>query len=350
MNNRIKKLQAQFPSRSIDAFLVSKEANIRYLTEFPASESWLLVTRSKTFYITDARYSLEAKEGLRGIEVKKYQSSMAETIFDLVKIWGVKSLAVEDHHLTVAQFKSLKKHCPKTVKLIGTSLIIDKIREVKEEKEIRQIEKALSIHKDALDYLKTIVKPKITEFEILLKLENFVRSKGAGFSFSPIIASGPNSCYPHAKVTHRRLRNHEPVLIDTGMDLNGYKSDLTRIFYLGTIRPLVAHVREKVWEAQQLAIKNIKPGAAVKTIDALARNLLTKYKLDQYFTHALGHGVGLEIHESPRLSQKDPSILQEGMVVTVEPAVYIPRQFGIRLEEMVLVTKKGNRVLSGRIH
>ena len=184
---------------------------------------------------------------------------------------------------------------------------------------------------------------------MLEKLENFIKIKKVQFSFPPIIASGSNSCYPHAKVTDRKIRNNEPVLVDTGIEFKGYKSDLTRMFFLGKIPRFVYEVNEAVRVAQLRAIERIKDGIEVAEIDLLARKHLAKHKLEKFFGHSLGHGVGLEIHESPRLSQNNKSILKAGMVVTVEPAAYIPDRFGIRIEDMVLVKKDSCEVLSGNI-
>jgi Xaa-Pro aminopeptidase len=205
----------------------------------------------------------------------------------------------------------------------------------------------LKVHFKAIDFMKKVVKPGLTERQAILKLESFVKSKGAEFSFVPIIASGPNSCYPHARATDRVIRNNEGVLLDFGIDLNGYKSDLTRNFFLGRITPRVKQVFDAVTLAQREAISLIKPGISCATVDLQARKVLRKFGLAKYFGHSLGHGVGLDIHETPRLSSHSTGILETGMIVTVEPGVYIPNQFGIRIEDMVLVTNEGCEVLSG---
>jgi Xaa-Pro aminopeptidase len=347
---RIKRILPAFENNKINALIITNNTNIRYLTQFPASESWLLVCPKKSFYLTDFRYILEARQKLKGIIVKQYTKSILKTLFELAKEMKVKTMGFEQDHLSVSQYKQLKQHCPKTIKLKGTEDIIEKLREVKEAGEIQKIKKALQIHQAALNLLKRVIKPGVSERDVLIKLENFIKRQKAIFSFDPIIASGPNSCYPHALVTDRKIRNNEGVLVDMGIDWQGYKSDLTRMFYLGKIPKLIEETHSYVKEAQQKAIAKIRAGVAVAKVDQEARNYLSKKKLAKYFGHALGHGVGLDIHESPSLSQKDPSILKEGMIVTVEPAVYIPHQFGIRIEDMVLVTKRGCKVLSDDIN
>lgn len=348
MTFRLKKLVSEFSRhKNIDALLVTNDVNIRYLTGFNAAESWLLVTKAKAFYITDFRYIMEARQGLKGVAVKQYTQTPCLTLFDLCKQYKIKRLGFDEKYTTVSLWKRLKEFCPRRTKLLPATGVVESLREVKEPAEVENIRQALKLHYKALDFLKKVVKIGANEAEILSKLEGFVKSHKAGFSFPPIIASGPNSCFPHAKVTNRVIRNNEPVLIDTGIDLNGYKSDLTRNFFLGTIPPRYAKALDAVKLAQKEAIALIKPGVPAAEVDLKARLVLRKFALAKYFGHSLGHGVGLEIHENPRLSARSTTVLEPGMIVTVEPAVYLPNQFGIRVEDMVLVTEQGCEVLSG---
>jgi len=350
MNAKIKRFTSSFSQNGIGAFLVTKDININYLTGFPACEAWLLVGPRQAFYITDFRYIQEAKDGLKGISVRRYERSIYETAFSLIQGMNVKQVGIDAHHLTLAQYQMMERKRPKGIRLVRTNGLVEKLREVKGEDEIHKIRKALMVHREAHDFLKKIVRPGMSEKEALLKLEYFVKSKGAGFSFDPIIASGANSSYPHAKVTGRKIAKHQPLLIDMGIDVEGYKSDLTRMFFLGRIPPLIKQVNDAVFEAQQRAIAKIKAGILASEVDYQARNYLAKNRLAKYFGHALGHGVGLEIHEGPRLAQNNHSVLKEGMVITVEPAVYIPGKFGIRIEDMVLVRKNDCEILSDDIH
>lgn len=346
VNPRIQKLIDKFQKFEIDAFLVTKDVNITYLTRFGASESWLLVTKKGSFYITDFRYILEAEKGLKGIVIKKYERSMAQTVFELMSDLSLKGLGFDERHVSLSGFKNIQKECPKAVQLIGLCDVVEAIREIKEKGEVDAIRGCLKLHHQAIKFLRKTVKPGLTELDVLDQLEGFVKSRRAGFSFPSIIASGSNSCFPHARVSRRKIKNNEPVLIDTGIDINGYKSDLTRVILLGKIAPLVREVADIVKDAQRKAIAVIKAGIPVAVADQEARSHFKKFDLEQYFGHSLGHGVGLEIHESPRLSVKSPAVFKSGMVVTVEPAVYIPNKFGVRIEDMVLVTEKGCEVLS----
>ncbi len=347
---RIRQLIARFPQYKIDAFLVTNDVNIRYLTDFPASESWLLVSPSRSFYLTDFRYILEAKKGLKGINIKRYTKSLQLSAFEAAQDLKVKRVGFDDRHISLSSFKQLKKKCPKGIQLIPVKNCVEDLREIKSIDEISQIRKALSLHRQAYELIKKEVKTGVTEKEIFNILENFLKSKNAGFSFPPIIASGPNSCFPHARVTDRKIRSNEPVLIDMGIDVNGYKSDLTRMILLGKIPHFVREAHDFVRRAQALAIEHIQPERRASEIDRQARNYLTKNRLGKFFGHSLGHGVGLEIHENPRIAPLNTTILKEGMIFTIEPAVYIPNKFGIRIEDMVLVTQQGCEVLSGDIY
>ncbi len=347
---RIKKLIAEFPRfRGIDALLLTNDTNIRYLTDFPASESWLLVTKTRSYYITDSRYTLEARMGLKGVTVKQYSQTPCTTLFDLCKTLKVKKLGFDERHSSVMFIKKLKGFCPKRMKLIPATGLVEEFREIKSVDEIDLTRQCLKLHQKALQLMKKVVKVGVSERKIALDLERFIKSHGAEFSFPPIIASGPNSCFPHARVTDRVLKNNEPVLLDFGVQIKGYKSDLTRNFFLGKMPTRYVQVLDALRLAQQEAIKMIKPGVPVADLDTQARKVLRKFKLAQYFGHSLGHGVGLDIHENPRLSVKSPALLQPGMIVTIEPGVYLPHQFGIRVEDMVLVTEQGCEVISGYI-
>ena len=348
MNTRLRKLVEDFPRhKNIDALLIVDDSNIRYLTQFPASESWILVTKTKAFYITESRYVLEARQGLKGIAVKQYSHMPCAILCKLCKQYKIKRLGFDERHTSFVLWKKLKEFCPRNTKLVAATGLVESLREIKDEGEIDQIKNCLKLHFKAIDFMKKVVKPGLTERQAALQLERFVKSHGAESSFSPIIASGPNSCYPHARTTDRVIRNNEGVLLDFGIDLNGYKSDLTRNFFLGRIAPHVKQVFDALTLAQREAISLIKPNVSCSQVDAQARKVLRKFGLAKYFGHSLGHGVGLDIHEAPRLSGHSTSILEAGMVVTIEPGVYIPNQFGVRVEDMVLVTKEGHEVLSG---
>lgn len=350
MNTPLKKFVGLLKQNDLSAYLVTHDHNIRYLTGFRASESWLLVTVKGSFYITDFRYIEEAKQGLpSGVAVRRYAKSFSETLFEILASLGIQRFGFDDRYLSLAAYNRLKKSCPASIKPVIRDNLIESLREIKTPQEIQLIRKALQIHGEAYKYIQKALKPGVTERAILAKLENFVRERKVGFSFSPIIASGSNSAFPHARVSDRKFGKNDIILVDIGIDVNDYKSDLTRMFFLGKIPNLFKKTEAIVRTAQQKAIKKIRAGVAASAVDYEARNYLAKNKLAKYFGHSLGHGVGVEIHENPRLSENSTAILKENMVVTVEPAVYLPHRFGIRIEDMVLVTQNGCEVLSANI-
>ena len=233
-------------------------------------------------------------------------------------------------------------------KLIPVNDLTEGLRIIKEKQEVELIKKAVSITLDTLKHVKKILKPGIREVEVAAEIERYIRYKGAAkSSFDTIVASGPNSSFPHAKITRKIIRKNEPIVIDLGVDYQGYKSDLTRVFFLGKMDTLFKRVKGITETALDRAIKAIKPGVPINYIDKQARDFIKSKGFGDCFRHSLGHGVGLEVHERPRIYAKNIKTLKSGMVFTLEPAIYLNNKFGVRIEEMILVTNKGAEVLSG---
>jgi Xaa-Pro aminopeptidase len=333
----------------LKAVLISSQTNIQYLTGHPASDAWLLITPRRWYYITDSRYTAEASMGVANADVYELTDSIFAAVDKLLKRHRIRRVGFEEHMLTYYRVRQFSEHCQEIDEWVPIYHFIENFRVQKVKSEINMIKNGLQVHQKALNYLKRIIRRGVSEREVYIKLDAFVKRMGVDFSFPPIVASGPNSSYPHALITDRVFGVNDVILVDMGIDIDGYKTDLTRMFFLGKISQLVAHVHDTVKAAQRNAIKTIRPGVPVSEADLAARQTLADNNLAHYFGHALGHGVGLDIHENPRLSQKSPEVFVEGMVVTVEPGVYFPHEFGIRLEEMVLVTKKGSVVISDDI-
>jgi len=349
MYPRIRALRAQLKSFSFDAFLVCKPVNRIYLTEGVSSEGWLFITSRRTYFLTDPRYESQARKELRGINLRIYSEKKPfyGVFKDIIHSSGVKRIGFDPCHASVAFYQRLRRECPSKVRWFPKEGCVEELRMVKSPTEVSRIRKALAFNLKCLKYLKTKIKAGATEGSLRERLENYVCKQHLSFSFQPIIASGSNSSYPHAPVTNRRLRANDHVMVDFGTDWQGYKSDLTRIFFLGKIPALIRETAENVRVAQKEAIKQIRPGMRACAVDQLARKYLSSKGLDKYFCHSLGHGVGLEIHEAPWISPTSSTILKPGMVFTVEPGVYYPGRFGIRIEDMVLVTSDGCELLSG---
>ncbi|MDD5692014.1 MAG: aminopeptidase P family protein [Candidatus Omnitrophica bacterium] len=352
MNSRLESTYSQLKQRGLDSLLVSLPANISYLTESLSRDSYLLVSEKGNIYFTDSRYTEEAGSFLKdNAKLKECNGPVFKCIAQAGLELGLKRMGFEERHLAFAEFAKIKEYSKGSFELMPTHGIIEDKRQVKDKQEIAKLKKATRITALALRHIRKFLKPGIKEVEVAAELERFIRYQGARASaFDIIVASGHNSSQPHHLSGPRKLKDKESVLIDFGVDFQGYKSDLTRVFFLGKIKVLVRKVYDIVLSAQELAIKRIRPGAEMAEIDRVAREYIAAKGYAGYFTHNLGHGFGLEVHEDPRISAREASALKPGMTFTVEPGIYLPGKFGIRIEDMVLVTRKGCEVLSGSIN
>ena len=338
--------------KNLDGLIVSSEANISYLTGYTCREAYLVISQKKNIYLTDSRYIEEMKKNLPdSFTLKKINGSVFTLIAKTCQGLKLKRVGFEERYLAFGEYQRVKQGLPTGISLISTHSIIEGLREIKTAREIEKIKKAIQITVKALNFIKGFLSVGKREIEVAGELEKFIRYQGASSSaFEIIIASGPNSSYPHHITSQRKLKNHEPVLIDLGVTYKGYKSDLTRVFFLGKITPVIRRVYEIVLEANNRAIQGIRPGVKISKIDYFARHYITQKGYGGFFTHNLGHGIGQEVHEEPHISAREDSLLKPGQIFTIEPAIYLPGKFGIRLEDMVLVTKKGVSNLSGTLH
>ncbi|MFP4472271.1 MAG: M24 family metallopeptidase [Candidatus Omnitrophota bacterium] len=343
----ITQFRRRIAQSKLDAYLVVHPPDIRYLTGVPAEDAWLLVLPRKTYYLTDARYTEHVrKQAPDGVVVKEICKSLPAETARILGRYSRLRTGVDGRHISLLLWKTLKKYCPRQSVLRDVSGCVQDLRRIKTEAEIAAIRESIRINQDLFRYLRRVIRPGKTEQEIKNRMADFVLRRGVSFSFDPIVASGPNSAYPHARVTGRRIRAADPVLVDAGIEKNGYKSDLTRIFLSDKIPHSIRAAYRAVAEAQQCAIAGIAAGRPVAEADQAARKSLRQNNLLRYCAHALGHGVGLEIHEPPRVSVKSRETFSAGMVVTVEPGIYRPGHYGIRVEDMVLVTGQGSQILS----
>ncbi|MBM3250197.1 MAG: aminopeptidase P family protein [Candidatus Omnitrophica bacterium] len=351
MKSRLNKLRKILKSARLDSLLVSSSANIAYLTGYPGRDSYFLVAPKKCLYFTDPRYTEEARLALKGsARMVKTEGQGFKAVKEACQKLGLKSIGFETG-LSYGRYLKLKKSLGRKISLRPTQNMVEGLRKTKDPHEIEKLKKALRITALALRSVRRFLRPGKKEREIAAELERFIRYHGGqGAAFDIIVASGPNSAFPHHISGERKLRKRDIVLIDLGVDYRGYKCDLTRVFFLGKMEALARQIRAIVLEAQRVAIQKIKPGEEIAGIDAASRRYITRQGFGERFNHNLGHGVGLEVHEEPRLSSGAKGRLEPGMVFTVEPGVYLPGKFGIRIEDVVLVTRKGCEVLSGAIH
>lgn len=349
LKKRVKKISDLIKIWELDALLLNSEANIAYTLGFKAPDSYCLVTQKQIFILTDFRYTADFKRKIiLPNEVIEYSGSIFKEISTVISKLNLKKVGFESRHLTFAECQKLNDLSHGAFSLIPMEETIESLRDVKDSLEIKNIKKAVSITLKTLEFAKTILKPGRRETEIASELEHYMKKEGSqGCAFEIIVASGPNSSYPHAHLTKRKIQKGEPIIIDIGAVYEGYKSDLTRTFFLGKIKPSLKEIYEIISQAKEKAITLIKPGVKICDIDFTARNHISARGFGEKFGHALGHGVGIQAHESPAINKTNSQRLREGEIFTVEPAIYLADEFGIRLEDMVLVTKKGCEVLSG---
>lgn len=327
-----------------EALLITRPANVRYLSGFKSSQDGrILLTEDSAKLITDGRYTAQVAE----------ESRLETDITAASTLWPVRvrelaqpyKLAFEADHLTYDQVEAFRKDLEH--ELIPTTGLVSDLRLYKSEREIETLRQAAALADEAFTYILNVIKAGISEVEVALELESFMRRNGAeDKAFDITVASGYRSSMPHGTASPKIIGANELVTLDYGARLDGYHSDMTRTIAVGKLSQKERQMYDAVLEAQQLALEAVGPGKDGKAIDELARETLKKHGLEQYFTHGLGHGVGLEVHEAPRLSFRQSDILHPGMVVTIEPGVYIPGEAGVRIEDLAVVTKDGYERLS----
>ncbi|MCH2211110.1 MAG: Xaa-Pro peptidase family protein [Fuerstiella sp.] len=343
------KLIRSLKSADIDSLLVSSETNVRYLTGFTGDSSWLFISSGNTILISDSRYSTQIGKECPGLdtEIRGVGKSMPDAAAAIVKKAGVTHLGVEGNHLTISQHASLENTVTRA-QLIVTDSLTEQLRVIKDKWEIAQIRQAIHQAERGIAVLRASVRPNQTETEIRYALEASMRDFGAaGPAFEPIVGVGPTAALPHAHSGVRMIEESPLLLVDWGaQSKSGYRSDLTRVFFTGTVTKKMQNVYQTVLDAQQAAIQKIKPGVACKDVDAVARGIISDAGYGRKFGHGLGHGIGLDIHEAVRLGPGSNEILKPGMIVTVEPGIYLKGRFGVRIEDDVLVTRGGFQVLT----
>ncbi|MFA5535562.1 MAG: aminopeptidase P family protein [Bacillota bacterium] len=339
--NRCKQIQVEITKKNLNGLLVTDEKNRYYLSGFTGSAGYLLITEGDAYLLTDFRYIKQAQKEATCCRVMQHANKWTTTLLELTKLHNIRVLGFEQDQLSYTQFELLKKEMY-GVELAGTKDVTESLRECKDEVEVKFIKKAATIADQAFQRILTFLKPGIREIELAAELEYQMRLLGGnGFAFETIIASGFRSALPHGVASEKKLEPGDLVVIDFGAIYQGYRSDMTRTIKLGKATAREKEIYQLVLEAQLASLEHIKAGETCDDIDKLARDIIRKKGYGEYFGHSLGHGVGLDIHENPRLAEGNPLPLKAGMVVTVEPGIYLEGWGGVRIEDMVLVTEKG---------
>lgn len=343
-SRRISFLQKKIPRWGADGILFTDICNIRYLTGFTGSEGLLMAGRDEARLLVDGRYTAQARQEVCGISVFEFADKM-QGIEQAAAKMGLQKIGFEPLHMNVSDYERLIRRL-KNVKLIPLGEELRMLRARKDRAEIVLMKKAAAIAGKAMGELARALRPGWTEREAALFLETQARREGAEqIAFETIIASGENGAFPHAQPSRRKIRHGDFVVVDFGVRYRGYCSDETCTFAIGELTRDKKNAYRAVQRAHDEAIASIQAGAAAAQIDALARRTLGK-KYSRYFVHGTGHGVGLEVHEAPRLAPGSQDVLQSAMALTVEPGLYYPGLWGIRIEDTVVVRKNGCEMIT----
>jgi len=330
----------------LDAFLVTNQTNVSYLSGFRGHDAVALFAKGKRYLITDSRYIEEAQEDAKGFRIELVRESTYRTLGELVKAARLKRIGFESMNLPFGVVERLKEALPGRMALRPFRGVVEGFRSVKDRAEVELIKKSVRLAKSVLADIEKKVRPGVSEGYLAEFIRQGFIKKGAVPGFDPIVASGANSSKPHARPTTAKIRDNSFVMVDIGCRLNGYNSDITKTLRVGKPAPRFKKIYEIVSAAQKLAIEKIAPGKNASEIDFAARGYICREGFGRNFGHSLGHGVGMDVHEEPTISKMSRAVLKAGMVFTVEPAIYIPGFGGIRIEDMVLVTDKGVEVLT----
>jgi Xaa-Pro aminopeptidase len=342
---KLSKLRQQFQDFGVDGLLITNSYNRRYMTGFTGTAGVVLVSAQEAKFITDFRYVEQANKQVQGYKIVQHKGVIIEEIANLAAQMGIKKLGFEQDDLSYATYSIYRNKL--NVEFVPVSGAVEKLRLIKSESEIKILKEATDIADAAFKHVTEFIRPGITELAVANELEFFMRRAGAtSSSFDTIVASGYRSALPHGVASDKVIEKGEFVTLDFGAYYKGYCSDITRTVAVGEVSHELKNIYDIVLEAQLRGMDGIKPGMTGKEADALTRDYITEKGFGEYFGHSTGHGLGMEVHESPALSFRSNTILEPGMIVTCEPGIYVPNLGGVRIEDDTIVTSVGNEVLS----
>jgi len=345
LKNRRSRLKPFFDDHGLDAILITNLANIRYLCGFSGSEGALLLARDEAWFLCDSRYTTQAADEVRGAEIREF-SAKFEAVCSLLTEKKIRRFGIEATHMMVSDFRQLSERLD-GCELVGIGATLDSIRSCKDQDEIEILGRVASLASASLEAVLTSLVPGIRETDFALELEIEMRRRGAeARAFDFIVASGERGAMPHGRASDKVLRTGELVTIDFGAVKDGYHSDETVTVAVGRPSDRGREIHDIVRQAHDRAIAAVRPGISCRDLDAVARDYIREQGYDPYFGHGLGHGVGLEIHEKPVISPRSEVIIEEGMVFTIEPGIYVPGFGGVRIEDTVAVTADGCVILT----
>jgi len=343
---RLDNLRQVLQGQGVDAVLVSQPENRRYLAGFTGSAGWLVISADRAVLATDFRYYEQMQSEAPAFELAKVTTKFADLLPALLNDMGVRNLGFESQFVTVDDLHEWSQ-VTSNVEWLPLQQVVENLRAVKEEAEIDAIRRSARLTDAALAHLFSVLRPGMTEREAAWEIEAYMRTHGATkLAFDLIVAAGPNGALPHAHPSDRPIQPGEPIVFDIGCVCDGYCSDLTRTVCLGKASSKYLEVWQIVLRAQEAAEQLLRAGTNGVEVDAAARDLIGQAGFGDQFGHGLGHGVGLAVHEAPRASRLSPDRFEAGMILTVEPGIYLPGEFGVRIEDLVVIRQSGVEVLS----
>ncbi|MBD2869540.1 M24 family metallopeptidase [Paenibacillus arenilitoris] len=345
-NDRVKRLRQALEEQGLEAILIGSAHNRRYVSGFTGSSGMVLVTSSESYLLTDFRYRMQAPQQAAGFQIVEHGPSPIEDVRELLRQNNLTKLAFEQEHVVYSEYAAWSKALA-GVALQPAAGIVERLRMIKDAAELQIMQEAADLADHTFGHVQQLIRTGVRETDIALEMEVYMRSRGAtSSSFDTIVASGERSALPHGVASDRVIGANEFVKLDFGAYYNGYCSDLTRTVVVGKPSEKHREIYNIVLEAQLHALAHIKPGMSGREADALARDIITKYGYGDQFGHGTGHGLGMEIHEAPRLSKLSDTILTPGMTVTVEPGIYVPGFGGVRIEDDIVITDTGIKILT----
>lgn len=346
MAQRIHTLRTWLQDAGLDALLITNPFNRKYMTGFTGTSGYVLIAGDRAALITDFRYIEQAAEQAKAYEIIQHGLNPLETILQTLQQWRIAKLGFEQDHFTYAEYLKYTNTMT-SIQFVVTNRLVERLRQIKDAGELKTIQAAAELADRTFEHILKQIRPGVSERDLALEIEFFMRKHGATSSaFDTIVASGERSALPHGVASERILQSGDFVTLDFGALYQGYCSDITRTVVLGKATDRHREIYHIVLEAQQQAIAQIRPGMTGKEADALARSVIERFGYGERFGHGTGHGIGLEIHEAPRLSRQGETRLEPGMVMTVEPGIYLPGFGGVRIEDDIVITEHGARLLT----
>lgn len=343
--SKLGKLRTALAENNLDAILITSPINRRYISGFTGSAGAVIISEKNAVFITDFRYTEQAEAQAEGFNIIEHKEGIVAEIQKQLMGSNIKRLGFEKDHTTYGQYETYKQSFEAEV--VPVTGLVEGIRIIKTSEELEVMKKAAKIADDAFLHIQSFIKPGVKEIEVSNELEFFMRKQGAvSSSFDTIVASGYRSAMPHGVASEKEIQSGELVTLDYGALYNGYCSDITRTVAVGEVSDELRKIYNVVLEANLRGVKEIKPGMTGREADAITRDYITEMGYGEHFGHSTGHGLGMEVHESPGLSHRSDQRLHPGMVVTVEPGIYVAGLGGCRIEDDIVITENGNERLT----